>query len=107
MKKDKHVKPGGPEVEFFLAVPSQYKKGEGMRIHVNGHDNFVVFGQRNKLPQEALEVLQNAKSQTEVPALDQYDPARRGMPRTQEDFYNPQTTVVYQNDFDIEILDRH
>jgi hypothetical protein len=107
MKKDKHVAPGGPEVEFFLATPPQYQKGEGLRIHINGHDHWVQFGAKNKLPQEALEALQNAKSQTEVPSLDQYDPARRGVPRTQEDFYNPKTTVVYQTDFDIEILDRH
>ena len=106
MGKDKHAAPGGPEVEFFLATPPQYKKGEGLRIHINGHDHFVQFGSVNKLPEQALQVLLDAKSQTEVPALDQYDPSRRGMPRKQEDFYNPQTTVVYQNDFDIEVLDR-
>lgn len=104
MKKDKHVRPGGPEVEFYLGANSQYKKGEEIPLDINGHKYGVIVGQRNKLPKEALEVLQNAKSQTEVPALSQYDPTRRGMPRKQEDFFRPKTEYVYQSDFDIEIL---
>lgn len=105
--KDKHGAPGGPEVEFYLGANPQYKKGEAIPINVNGHKHWVVVGQRNTLPQDALEVLQNAKSQTEVPKLDEYDPARRGVPRKQEDFYNPKTEFVYQSDYDIEILKVH
>lgn len=103
-RSDKHIAPGGPEVEFYLGANGQYQKGEGIPINVNGHKHWAVVGQRNKLPQEALEVLQNAKSKTEVPDLSQYDPSKRGMPRKQEDFYMPKTDYVYQSDFDIEIL---
>lgn len=103
-RKDKHVAPGGPEVEFYLGANGQYTKGEEIPINVNGHKHYVVVGQRNKLPQQALEVLQNAKSQTQVPDLKQYDPTKQGMPRKQEDFYRPKTEYVYQSDFDIEIL---
>lgn len=101
----KHPDAGGPEVEFYLGANSQYQKGEAIPIRVNGgKKHWAVVGQRNKLPREALEVLQNAKSRTEVPDLEKYDPTRRGMPRKQEDFYNPKTEYVYQSDFDIEIL---
>ncbi len=102
---DKHIAPGGPEVEFFLGANGQYKKGEAIPISVNGTTtHWAVVGQKNKLPQEALEVLQNAKSKTAVPDLNQYDPTRRGVPRKQEDFYNPKMDYVYQSDFDIEVL---
>jgi len=102
--KDKHVAPGGPMTEFFLSANSQYKKGEAIPITVNGHKHYAVVGQVNKLPAEALEVLENAKSKTMVPDLDEYDPSRRGTPRKQEDFYNPKTKYVYQSEYDIEIL---
>lgn len=104
MAKDKHIPPGGPEVEFYLSANGQYRKGEEIPLNINGHKHHVVVGQRNKLPQEALEVLQNAKSKTEVPDLNAVDPSRRGVPRKQEDFYNPKKDYVYQSDFDIEIL---
>lgn len=104
MAKDKHIPPGGPEVEFFLSANGQYKKGEGIPITVNGHRHWAVVGQKNVLPQEALEVLQNAKSKTEVPDLERYDPTRRGVPRKQEDFYNPKTEFVYHSEYDIEVL---
>ena len=107
MASDKHQKAGGPVVDFYLAANSQYKKGEAIPIKVNGHKEWVVVGQRNKLPQGALEVLQNAKSKTKVPNLKEYDPSQRGMPRKQEDFYNPKEDYVYQSDFDIEIIKVH
>lgn len=103
----KHPKAGGPKVEFYLAANSQYKKGEPIPIKVNGHKEWVVVGQRNTLPKDALEQLQNAKSKTIVPDLKEYDPAQRGMPRKQEDFYNPKQDYVYQSDFDIEIIKVH
>lgn len=102
--KDKHCKPSGPEVEFYLGANSQYQKGEEIPVKVNGYEYGVIVGQRNKLPQEVLEVLQNAKSQTEVPSLDAVDPHRRGVPRKQEDFFRPKTEYTYQSDFDIEVL---
>ena len=106
MAKDKHCAPGGPEVEFYLGANAQYQKGEAIGIKINGFKHYAIVGQRNKLPAQVLQVLRDAKSHTEVPNLEQYDPARRGVPRKQEDFYNPQTTHVYQGDFDIEVLDR-
>lgn len=106
-RSDKHIAPAGPVVEFYLAANSQYKKGEVVPITVNGYKHWAVVGQRNKLMQDAFEVLQNAKSQTEVPKLSVYDPSQRGVPRKQEDFYNPKTEYVYQSDFDIEVLKEH
>ena len=94
-------------VEFYLAANAQYKKGEPIPVRVNGHDEWVVVGQRNKLPADALAVLENAKSKTRVPDLNEYDPARQGVPRKQEDFYNPKEEYVYQSDFDIEVLKIH
>lgn len=101
---DKHGPPAGGEVEFYLGSNAQYKKGEAITINVNGYKHHAVVGQRNKLPKDALAVLQNAKSQTSVPDVDAYDPSRRGVPRKQEDFYAPARKYVYQSDFDIEIL---
>lgn len=104
MPSDKHTKPGGPEVDFYLAANGQYRKGEAVPISVNGFEYIAKVGQRNTLPQEVLEVLQNAKSRTEVPDLASVDPDKRGMPRRQEDFYNPKKDYQYQCDFDIEVL---
>lgn len=107
MAEKKHAKAGGPLVEFYLAANGQYKKGEPIPIQVNGKQEWAVVGQRNKLPADALAVLENAKSKTSVPDLKEYDPAQRGMPRKQEDFYNPKQDYVYQSDFDIEIIKIH
>lgn len=90
--------------EFYLAANGQYKKGERIPIKVNGHKFVAVVGQRNKLPADALAVLEEAKSKTSVPKLSEYDPTLRGVPRKQEDFFNPEQEYVYQSDFDIEIL---
>lgn len=104
MSKTKHPKPSGEEVEFYLGASSQYKKGETIPVKVNDYLFEVKVGGRNKVPKEVLAVLQNAKSQTKVPDLERYDPNMRGVPRRQEDFYNPETKTEYQSDFDIEIL---
>jgi hypothetical protein len=100
----KHGKPSGDEVEFFLSANNQYKKGEQIPIIVNGHEFVAVVGQRNKLPDDVVSVLRNAKSSTAVPELGRYNPDKGGMPRRQEDFFRPKTEVVYQSDFDIEEL---
>ena len=102
-----HPAPGGPDVEFFLSANSQYKKGEMVPMSINGHKHYVVIGQRNTLPKEALQVLLDAKSSTRVVDTEKYDPHRGGMPRKQEDFYNPQTKVVYQQEYDVEIIKEH
>lgn len=103
-KDDKHCKPGGPVTEFFLSANGQYKKGERIPIKVNGYEYYAEVGRRNKLPKEVVQVLQNAKSSTVVPDLSRTNPDRGGMPRKQEEFFNPSTTVDYQSDFDVEIL---
>ncbi len=100
----KHPKPSGEEVEFYLGASSQYRKGERIPIRINDYKYEAIVGHRNTLPREVVQVLQDAKSQTEVPKLSKYDPAGRGVPRSQEDFYTPDKEVVYQSDFDIEIL---
>lgn len=104
---ESHPAPGGPPVEFFLSANAQYKKGEAIPMNINGHKHYVVVGQRNTLPKEALQVLLDAKSATSVPDVDKYDPRRGGTPRKQEDFYNPQTKVVYTSEYDVEILKEH
>lgn len=104
MKKDKHSRPSGPDTEFFLSANPQYRKGERIPIRINGHEYEATVGARNTLPKEVVEVLQNAKSSTNVPDLDRTNPDRGGMPRKQDDFFNPSTKVDYQSDFDIEIL---
>lgn len=101
---DKHPKPSGKEVEFFLSANSQYKKGERIPVKVNGYRYEAVVGQRNRLPEEVVSVLKNAKSSTSVPELDRYNPDQGGMPRKQSDFFRPSTQAVYQSDFDIEVL---
>jgi hypothetical protein len=101
---EKHPKPSGKEVEFFLSANSQYKKGERIPVKVNGYRYEAVIGQRNRLPEEVVSVLKNAKSSTSVPELDRYNPDQGGMPRKQSDFFRPSTQVVYQSDFDIEVL---
>ena len=104
-KKHKdYPKPGGPEVEFVLMANDQYKKGEHIPLNVNGYEHHVVVGGRNKLPQDVLQVLLDAKSKTQVTDTDRYDPSRGGVPRKQEDFYNPVKKDVYQCEYDIEIL---
>jgi len=101
---DKHCKPSGPMVDFFFSASGQYKKGERIPVKVNGFEYYAIVGQRNKLPKDVVAVLQNAKSSTIVPDLSRVNPDRGGLPRKQEDFFNPSTTVDYQSDFDIEIL---
>lgn len=101
---EKHGKPSGKEVEFFLSANQQYKKGERIPISVNGYKFEATVGQRNKLPEEVVSVLKNAQSSTSVPELDRYNPDKGGMPRKQEDFFRPQKETVYQSDFDIEVL---
>lgn len=103
-RQDTHPRPSGEEVEFYLGASAQYRKGESIPIKVNDYVYEARVGQRNKLPKEVLQVLQNARSQTSVPDLERYDPTRRGVPRKQDDFFNPEKEIVYQSDFDIEIL---
>jgi hypothetical protein len=100
----KHEKPSGPIVEFYFAASGQYRKGERIPVSVNGHRYVAVVGQKNSLPSEVVEVLQEAKSRTLVPDVSEYDPAKRGMPRKEEDFFNPKKEYTYQSDFDLEIL---
>lgn len=100
----KHERPSGDEVEFFLSANNQYKKGEEIPITVNGHTFVATVGQRNRLPDDVVSVLRNAKSATTVPELGRYNPDKGGMPRKQEDFFRPKTEVTYQSDFDIEEL---
>lgn len=102
--ESKHGKPCGEIVEFYLSANSQYKKGERIPISINGHTYTAVVGQRNKLPEEAVAVLKNCQSSTNVPDLGRYNPDKGGMPRRQEEFFAPQTETVYQSDFDIEVL---
>jgi len=102
--KDKHCKPGGALVDFFFSASGQYRKGERIPVKVNGFEYIAVVGARNTLPKEVVSVLQNAKSATTIPDLGRVNPDLGGMPRKQEDFFNPSTTVDYQSDFDIEIL---
>ena len=102
--KSKHERPSGKDVDFFLSANTQYKKGERIPVSINGYDYVAVVGQRNRLPEEVVAVLKNAKSSTNVPDLDRYNPDKGGMPRRQEDFFRPKTEVVYQSDFDIEEL---
>ncbi len=104
MAKDTHPRPSGEDVEFYLGASAQYRKGERIPVKINDYYYEAKVGQRNVLPREVVQVLQNAKSQTEVPNLEKYDPNGRGTPRSQEAFYNPDKEVVYQCDFDIEIL---
>lgn len=104
MSKEKHPRPSGEEVEFYLGASAQYKKGERIPIKINDYVYEAKVGQRNKLPQQVVQVLLDAKSQTEVPDLGKYDPTGMGTPRHQDAFYNPDKEVVYQGDFDIEIL---
>ena len=104
---DKHAKPCGPMVEFYFAASGQYRKGERIPVSVNGHRYTAVVGQKNTLPSEVVEVLQEAKSRTLVPKVDEYDPSKRGVPRKEEDFFNVKKDYVYQSDFDIEILNIH
>ncbi len=106
MVKDKHGKPSGPDVEFYFGANHQYKKGERIPVNINGHVYHAVVGAKNKLPKDVVSLLQNCKSSTAVPDLERYDPSRRGMPRKQEDFFNPETRIEYQSDFDIEVLDK-
>lgn len=101
---DKHGRPSGKEVEFFLSANNQYKKGERIPISVNGHKFEAIVGQRNRLPEDVVSVLKNCKSSTNVPDLDRYNPDKGGMPRKQEEFFRPSTEVIYQSDFDIEEL---
>ncbi len=82
----------------------EFKKGERIRVDINGYKYDAVVGSRNRLPEEVVAVLKNAKSSTTVPELERYNPDKGGMPRKQEDFFRPQTEVVYQSDFDIEEL---
>lgn len=103
-RKDKHCKPSGPMVDFFFSASGQYKKGEIIPVKINGYEYQAKVGHRNTLPKEVVSALQNAKSSTVVPDLDRTNPDKGGMPRKQEDFFNPSTTVDYQSDFDIEIL---
>lgn len=103
----KYPEPAGPMTEFFMSANSQYKKGEGIPIEVNGYKHWVVVGQRNKLPADVLQVLQDAKSKTEVVDTARYDPNKGGVPRKQEDFYNPKTQFVYQSEYDIEVIKVH
>lgn len=100
----KHQRPEGPEVDFYLGANAQYKKGERVPVVINGHRYNVVVGAKNTMPSEVVEVLQEAKSRTQVPDLASYDPSRRGVPRKEEEFFNPKQDYVYQSDFDVEIL---
>lgn len=102
--KDKHCKPSGEDVTFFFSANAQYKKGESIPVKINGYEYNIKVGAKNTAPKEVLDVLKNCKSQTVVPDLSRTNPDRGGVPRRQEDFYNPVTTVEYQSDFDIEIL---
>lgn len=104
MPEQKHPKPSGEMVEFFLSANNQYKKGERIPVIINGHRYEAKVGQRNTLPAEVVAILKNCQSSTTVPELDRYNPDKGGMPRKQEEFFNPQTEVAYQSDFDIEVL---
>lgn len=103
-EKDKHVKPSGPLVDFYLAANAQYKKGERIPLSVNGFEYTCTVGSRQKLPKEVVDVLQNAKSRTERVKTSIYDPEKGGVPRKQEDFYKPEKDYVYHSEFDVEIL---
>ncbi|MGL5935278.1 MAG: hypothetical protein ACRCZI_06605 [Cetobacterium sp.] len=105
MSKDKHSKPCGPLESFYFGASAQYKKGERITVTVNGFSYEAVVGAKNTFPKEVVDVLRNCQSRTTVPDVDRYDPTRRGMPRKQEDFFNPATTVSYQCDFDIETIE--
>ena len=102
--KDKHVKPSGKDVTFFFGANSQYKKGERIPVSINGYTYTAIVGAKNTLPEEVVAVLKNCKSSTNVPDVERYDPNKRGMPRNQNDFFNPETRVEYQEDFHIEVL---
>ena len=101
---DKHPKPSGKIVEFFLSANHQYKKGERIPVNINGHKYEAIVGHRNKLPEEVVALLKNCQSSTAVPELERYNPDKGGMPRDQKDFFAPKTETVYQSDFDIEVL---
>lgn len=71
LEKDrKHGKPHGPMVDFHLAGHIRGQQITGKRqvipINVNGYKYEAVLGERNRLPKEVVEVLQNAKSSTRV-----------------------------------------
>lgn len=106
-RSEQHPKPNGPDVDFYLGANSQYTKGEVIPININGHTFEARVGQRNVLPKEVMQVLQDAKSRTMVVDRKQYDPAEGGKPREQADFFAPKTTHVYQSEFDIEVIKVH
>jgi hypothetical protein len=97
-------KPGGEIIKFYLPPNAQYKKGERIPININGYSYSAIVGEKQELPEDVLLVLENAKSRTVVPNMEKYDPDRYGVPRPQEQFFNPESKVVYQSDFDIERL---
>jgi hypothetical protein len=98
------AKPGGDIIKFYLPPNEQYKKGERIPININGYQYVAVVGAKQELPADVVEVLENAKSRTAVPNLEKYDPERYGTPRSQDQFFNPEMKLVYQQDFDIQRL---
>lgn len=102
-----HPKPNGAMVDFYLGANPQYQKGEKIPLSINGHTYVATVGQRNTLPRELVALLQDSKSRTAVVDRKQYDPAEGGRPRAQEAFFNPQTTDVYQSEFDVEVIKVH
>jgi len=103
-KNKDYPKPSGPEVEWFLGANDQYKKGERIPWSINGYNGYVTVGARNKTPKEVMQLFQSCASRTKVVDVARYDPTRLGVPRKQEDFFNPEYKEVEQKDFDIELL---
>ena len=102
-KKD-YPKPSGEMVTFYLGVPPQYKKGERLKLSINGYDYMVTFGQRNTAPSEIVALLKNCASRTSVPDLEKTDPSKRGVPRDSSQFFNPEMKVMEHFDYDVEVL---
>ena len=105
MEKDrKHGKPNGPMVEFYLGRTIRGQqvgdKPQVVPINVNGYKYEAVMGQRNRLPKEVVEVLQNAKSQTRVVDVEE---AER-MPRKQGRFQDAPTRLEYASDYELDII---
>jgi hypothetical protein len=100
----RNEKPCGEIVKFYLPPNAQYRKGERIPVQINGYLYQPIVGETNEFPEEIVQVLEEAKSRTSVPDLDRYDPERYGVPRSQDEFFNPRMKAVYQQDFDIKRL---
>lgn len=100
----KHPKPSGPMVEFYLGRTLRGQqignKAQVVPINVNGYKFEAVMGQRNRLPREVVQVLQNAKSQTQVVDVE----AAERSPRMQGRFQDAPTRIEGMCDYEIDII---